>query len=440
MMSEEESELAKATRRSIKKNFPLGIIMSKGRDNPITLHSVNDELFARVWSVIAEIMCVTGELSRTTKEAVAARVSEANACPVCIAAHTMMNVISIEVDNQQVKTKEEDEKKEKMHKQALLYTDMLLEEMNGHKRDNESHASSASSIGSLCSSGGSISALGSGGTKSNSNRSGKKSRRGKKLSQLNSTAKAEVALVVMLFDHMNRVVSVIMGEEMSTAMFSVPRAMAKAMEKTSTIKTISKFLSPLLSGSFKTKPSPGMTLSLFPEEGNANLKNRNPLPAHLQGIFLAGLERANAVARLVDWVETFEQETLIGQNILTENLIAFVEQQCKKSHPRFQSPGKVAKWVEQSVCDEARVELDDQEQEIGKTTAVVLLLSSFAPQTAYQSKRWEDLVEHLGEDTARSILVWWSLRCTLKDAKGLDAKIDAKTMVNLLNGAIPSAA
>ena len=56
-----ESARAIATRLSIKKYFPMGSVMSKGKNNPITLHSVNDDLFARVWALIAETMCVTGE-------------------------------------------------------------------------------------------------------------------------------------------------------------------------------------------------------------------------------------------------------------------------------------------------------------------------------------------------------------------------------------------
>jgi hypothetical protein len=40
--------------------------------------------------------------------------------------------------------------------------------------------------------------------------------------QLNANAKAEVALVIFVFQHMNQGVSAIMGEQMSTAMFSFP--------------------------------------------------------------------------------------------------------------------------------------------------------------------------------------------------------------------------
>ena len=414
------SDLAKATRKSIKKNFPMGSVMSKGQDNPITLHSVDDQLFARIWSVIAETMCVTVELSRTTKEAIATKVSESNACPVCIAAHTMISVVSIELDSKQVKTQEEDEKKNKQHEQALQYADMLLDEMNRELRDNCSDATSISSGSSI----------GSGGSGS---KNSKKARRGRKYSHLNSTAKAEVALVVLLFDHINRVVSVIMGEEMSTAMFSVPRSMAKSMEKPSAMRAMGKMMYPLLSGAFKMKHSPGMTLPLFPEEEQASLKNRKPLPAHLQGILLAGLERANAVGRVIDWVETFEKEKLVGPNVMSEDLIAFVMQQSEKAHPAFNSPGKVAKWVERCVEEDADVELDDLEQESGKAITIVLLLATFAPQTAYKCNHWNTVVKHVGPEMARCIVAWWSLRCTLRDAKGLDAKIDAQTMVRLLN-------
>jgi hypothetical protein len=72
------------TRKSIKKFFPLGPIMSKGSNNPITLHSVNEEVFPRLWSFMAEVMVVEGVLPRSVKEEIALLVSMKNHCPMCV--------------------------------------------------------------------------------------------------------------------------------------------------------------------------------------------------------------------------------------------------------------------------------------------------------------------------------------------------------------------
>lgn len=74
----------KQVRKSIKKYFPLGQIMSTGQSNPITLHSVNENVFPRLWSFMAEVMIVDGELQRSTKEAIGEMVSSKNQCPMCV--------------------------------------------------------------------------------------------------------------------------------------------------------------------------------------------------------------------------------------------------------------------------------------------------------------------------------------------------------------------
>ena len=74
----------KQVRKSIKKYFPLGQIMSTGQANPITLHSVNEDVFPRLWSFMAEVMIVNGELQRSTKEAIGEMVSSKNQCPMCV--------------------------------------------------------------------------------------------------------------------------------------------------------------------------------------------------------------------------------------------------------------------------------------------------------------------------------------------------------------------
>jgi hypothetical protein len=55
---------SQATRKSIKKSFPLGRVLSVGSNNPLTIHDVDDNLFACLWAVIAETMVVNGDISR----------------------------------------------------------------------------------------------------------------------------------------------------------------------------------------------------------------------------------------------------------------------------------------------------------------------------------------------------------------------------------------
>jgi hypothetical protein len=83
-----------ATRKSIKNLFPLGFVMLRGCNNPVTVHYADDDAFARVWSLIAETMVAKGELSRNMKEKVADLVSKKNHCPICVTAHSMMVVVT----------------------------------------------------------------------------------------------------------------------------------------------------------------------------------------------------------------------------------------------------------------------------------------------------------------------------------------------------------
>lgn len=55
---------------------------------PVALHSPAPAPLAAVWMMLRETLLVTGHASRGEKEAVAAAVSEANACPYCVAVHT----------------------------------------------------------------------------------------------------------------------------------------------------------------------------------------------------------------------------------------------------------------------------------------------------------------------------------------------------------------
>jgi AhpD family alkylhydroperoxidase len=55
----------------------------------LTLHSPAPEVMAGVWSILRETL-LAGQVERSLKEAVAATVSQTNACPFCVDAHTSM--------------------------------------------------------------------------------------------------------------------------------------------------------------------------------------------------------------------------------------------------------------------------------------------------------------------------------------------------------------
>lgn len=57
---------------------------------PITLHSPAPDLLAASWALLRESLVATGATGRVAKEAVAAAVSAANACPYCVQVHTAM--------------------------------------------------------------------------------------------------------------------------------------------------------------------------------------------------------------------------------------------------------------------------------------------------------------------------------------------------------------
>ncbi|CAB9510612.1 expressed unknown protein [Seminavis robusta] len=414
----QESQVAHATRKSIKKNFPMGSVMSKGADNPITLHSVNDDVFVRFWSLIGETMLVDGELARSTKEAIANLISTRNDCPICINAHCALQAAATRAETYQQKKKQKSDAKDKAaaakeskgleeerkrHKQALDYAGLVFDAME-NKQDMDALSSDSSS---------------------GSNR---------RFSRLSDGARAECALVVVLFVHMNRVVSAILGEEMSTAMFSVPRAAAKVMESKGMVQFMSRVMSPLLSSSFETKLEAGLTASLFPnnDDGAAGI-SQAPLPPHLRGALLAGVERANALARLQHWVDNYCKETLVGYGIVSKNLIRFLDE-AKVSPPEFSiySPEVLLEWADTDVPEKMKQwgGLDASQQTIG----AVLMLTEVAPQVVHsQTRYWDSLVQLLGNKMARTVVVWWSLRLALKEAKGLDQEIDAQTMMGLLS-------
>lgn len=112
--------------------------------------------------------------------------------------------------------------------------------------------------------------------------------------------------------------------------------------------------------------------------------------------------------RLQHWVVSYEKKTILKSKIVSKNLIRFLED-ALTAPPEFSV--KVVEWSETSLPDL----MDAKNQAV----AWALVLTTFAPQTVYQSTYWYSLVEFVGVETARVLVVWWSLRHTLKGAQGL---------------------
>jgi hypothetical protein len=130
----------------------------------------------------------------------------------------------------------------------------------------------------------------------------------KRFSLLNAQARAEIALVVLVKHHMNRSVGAILGEEMSTAIFGVPRGMPKRMEKPGVMSFVNKIMKPFFSGGMHKTCEPGITLDLFKNDTESS----PVLPIHLQGLEVVEAERVIAVARLNAVVSALYESSLSG--------------------------------------------------------------------------------------------------------------------------------
>jgi AhpD family alkylhydroperoxidase len=386
-----------ATRKSIKEFFPLGIVMSRGSDNPITLHDTgkNEKIFSSVWALIGEIMvavvpCQGDEIEQATREEIASVVSKKNSCPVCITAHAMMVSAA---------------RKSVMERRAAA-------------KDADADASSVTS---------SVNTVGSNGQQkeaqaiayaeivhaATSNRMDLPTddEAVEDFPLLNAKAKAEIALVVLLFEHMNRVVSVIMGAEMSTAMFSIPRSVARGMESSRVMGVVNKMMAPFLSRSYSNCPEPGFTIPLFKAESNYSPCS---LPEHLQDTETAGVERARALARVYALVGTLYKESPLKDIFSDPALLTLLDAETA-TPPPYQS--EITSYaVQKRLLEEKLTSIPDGKD---KTVAMAILMSSVSPARLYQSPQWVALVDAVGKKEARLVIIWWSLRLTLKRAKGL---------------------
>jgi hypothetical protein len=216
-------------------------------------------------------------------------------------------------------------------------------------------------------------------------------------------------MAMLLLLSQNRIISAVLGEQMSTAMFSVPELAAKRMESQSVMGFMNKLMAPILAGGMKAKHKPGITTSLFPE-GSSCLEF---MPQHLKGAEVAGEERANALSRLVAWSIVYEQH-LLRKGIVTNDIIVILDDPAN-SPPRHLRTHQIAHWA----TLEMRGIISTLPDTTSQMLANVLLLVSYSPQSVFNSIHWKNLLKALGSPTSKTLVIWWSLRLTFKKARGL---------------------
>lgn len=202
---------------------------------------------------------------------------------------------------------------------------------------------------------------------------------------------------------------------MATAMAGVPRALARKMESKSVMAVINKrIMAPMLKGNFRnsSSPQPGFTKNLFKDQKKKQ-EAKWALPTHLAGVEAAGSERALAVARLVRLVENLYEKSV--KDIVSKEVLEFVDAETSVrilNSQTFQRAGDLEKKL--TVF---------QGKEKDKVVAMAILLASTNPHRLYRTSERKALMKQVGVGVknARLLIVWWSMRLTLKRAKGLEA-------------------
>lgn len=361
--------MAKRTLRSIKRYSP-----QMAANAPLTLHSVEQDLFPRLWSLWAEVMLVEGSLSPTTKQAIAGLVKEHNSgsSSLVINSSKPKRLLASTSDPFEAATHTEALK----HGHSLIHGDFQLD--SNSNSSHFSHGSSVASSGSQFS---------------------RSSSRHLSLSNLTKGAKAETALVVLVTSHLDRV------EKALTSSSSMRRCASSPVVSNSGSmpKTKSSSMLNRLKTQLKSKSEPphkaGFTAPLFLKK----TPKAFGLPEHLQGAAYAGGECIQALGRLVAWVENY-QEQLICQGLVTLELLDRLEYHLEVSP--CSNPVDPEVWV--SLLG-GNLDL----------TRVLLLTSSRRPQRVSKSRAWHSLVQAVGKDQATSLVLWWSLRLSLDQARGL---------------------
>ena len=238
--------------------------------------------------------------------------------------------------------------------------------------------------------------------------------------------RTEVALLVLLFEHLNRVVNALVGPTLTHSMYRVPFPLAKAVESKSFVGIARHLLNPFFSEPLRQRPPPGFTMPLFEVKEFPN--TTTSLPTNLQGIQAIGDELARALTR---WVALVDDErdpsNILAKLQIDRYLPPFLVAFCEKTFP----PGGIMvqeEMVEWATGPAVRqlfaslVAARDESDELKETwysVVVVLLLTKMWSKTLYHSDQWMSLTSRVGHFPARAILIWFSMRLAVRQAQGL---------------------
>ncbi|CAB9514512.1 expressed unknown protein [Seminavis robusta] len=346
------SKKCSQTIKSIKKFSP-SPAMAKGATNPLTLHAVNDDLFPRLWSFLAEIMLVEGSLFPSTKEAISWMVNSKYSGAATPSSNNSSNKKNKIVDPFEMA----------IHAEALRYAERLLND-----QDELGSSSNWQNNQTSC---------------------------------LSRSGRAEAALVVLLFSHLNRTTTALHGEQgISTAMANVSPSQCDGSSSSKNMlkRMISKSQQPK---SLKA----GFTSPLFSSTSSA--ANRGTLPEHLRGSAFAGDDCAIALGRLVAWVDSYEEQ-LLAKGVLTSEILQILNDD--SNVPMAPFAPETAPWSKK---------LQTLDGTHAQDLTHALLLVSYAPESVPDSAAWASLNQTIGNDNATAMVIWWSLRLTLQGAQGL---------------------
>jgi len=371
----------KETRAHIKKYFPMGSIMSRGNNTPISVYSIDPLVFRTFWSLKGEAMVAEGSFDRSLAEHIAKIVSINNSCRICITAHAMMETAAglaykksrCDFDSTSVSTQSTQKSVQKSldasFREKVLDYAKAVHKATIQENDDRLTAD---------------------------------------FPNLDNTIKAEIAMVVFLNEHMNRVTKIIFGDTLSSAMLPVPKKMAKALESKRSVRIMTRLMAPILKHRFKKRVKGGFTGSLF---GNEALAEED-IPVHMRGILHAGKGRAASMQRWIQAVHVLpHQEPLCS--LVNDDILKSVQEVQKQMRGVCLSPKVVSSFLDETVQTVARTE---QERAI----ILALIMTQNMPGMMNQSIEWQQIQKTLGRDCARLLVIWWSMKITLDQAKGLE--------------------
>ncbi|CAB9511965.1 unknown protein [Seminavis robusta] len=356
-----------ATRKSIKKYFGLGGMFALGKNGPFTMHDVDDDLFPAVWSFIAEVLETEVDLSRLIVEELSIFYSQKNDCPICIDAHTLLEEAAKAVDDDNAV----------LSCQAKAYGETVY--MATTMREPIPDTAQLTQL----------------------------------YPDLSEANRAEIALVLLVYQYMNRVVRALLGEHVSTAMFGVPRPVATVVESSKGFWLYKKMLKPFLSKGLRKKNKPGISGELFPKESKGD---EFELPEHLANAELGGHERARSLARVYQLVDKLYYSRINQTGMVSTKMIAILDAP-ENQLPKTIGTNKI-NWA--LVHMPTHVFKKQMDKTIDQEVAQVLLLVDIMPDALERSYCWRAVNKEYGKEQARLLVFWWALRCTfVKQAKGL---------------------